>query len=103
VIAGAEGEADARLSVITVGMVDRIETGEESGQLRGQFLRVQGALDLACEVFRHIAAPADRARDDSRAAPPRQSRHPARRRRDHATHGARRFHPCAVPPPRSGV
>lgn len=53
-IAGAEGEAHARLSVITVGLVDRIETGEESGQLRGQILRVQGALDLACEVSRHI-------------------------------------------------
>jgi len=51
----------------------------------------------------HIAAPADRARDDSTAEPPRQSRHPARRRRDHATHGARGFHPCAVPPPWAGV
>ncbi|WP_229301171.1 hypothetical protein [Stenotrophomonas maltophilia] len=53
-IAGTEGEADARLSVITVGLIDRIETGEESGRLRGQILRVQGALDLACEVSRHI-------------------------------------------------
>ena len=51
VIAGNEGEAFARLSVIAVGAADGIEVREEGRRLHGQTLFVQGALDLACEVL----------------------------------------------------
>jgi hypothetical protein len=54
VIAGAKGEAAARLSVIAVGMVDGIEASEEGRRLHGHILFVQGALDLACEVLGHV-------------------------------------------------
>lgn len=54
VIAGAEGEAAARLPVIAVGAADGVEAREEGRRLHGQVLFLQGAFDLVRKVFRHV-------------------------------------------------